>query len=147
MINHGINFTKYNNTDHTRPATSHNLDLSTIVPTDGYLYAYSHQKMQSTKWIQPPQTHYHKLIKNLVQFNKHDAPLQSVCRDIDPKSHYWRRISLRLPSPKHKNIKKINIINAAFQFINEKFYINKITNLLMENKLSLIEKNTYLEWG
>ena len=64
MINHGINFTKYNNTDHTHTDCTkrHNLDLSTMVPTDGYLYAYSHQKMQSTKWIQPPQTHYHKLI-------------------------------------------------------------------------------------
>ena len=45
MINHGINFTKYNNTTHIHSAA----DLAAIVPTLSYLYAYSHQKMQSTK--------------------------------------------------------------------------------------------------
>ena len=47
MINHGIIFTKYNNTTHIHSRAP--VDLAAIVPTLSYLYAYSHQKMQSTK--------------------------------------------------------------------------------------------------
>ena len=60
MIYHGIIFTKYNNTTHIHSTAP--VDLAAIVPTLSYLYAYSHQKMQSTKWILLSQTHYHKLI-------------------------------------------------------------------------------------